>query len=597
MIIDWAGISGGDDPAEPGRESQATALRRLALDLYELGVSTEGAPFAVPKAGPRIARLLRGRGSLRADLAHEYAAAHGGKVPTGTALTDALCALEGDCLGRDPVPLALRVATHAGGLLLDLGHPDGRVVSVRPDGWTLLDRSPVLFRRSALGLPLPLPSRTGDLDPLRRRVNVAAADWPLLVGWMLAALLDQWPCPILALTGEQGTGKSTASRLLVSVVDPSAAPVRTCPRDVESWAITAAGSRVVALDNVSGMQPWLSDALCRAVTGDGLVRRALYTDGDISVVSFRRALILNGIDLGTLRGDLADRLLPISLERIDPAARRGEDAQLLADAERAAVLGGLLDLAVSVLAALPSVRLARLPRMADFARLLAALDAVTGWQTLAHYTGQAAGLAEWVIESDPLAAAVRDLLDRAGGWSGTAGELLAALSVPDPRPRDWPATPRALAAGLRRVAPALRELDYRIDGPTKTRTGRRLYRLGVGDPAQPPSPPSAPSSSVDGGGSDGGWASDDGGWRSDDGGCGTVRHAQDGDDGDDGGTAGHTSSPSAPATDPDPTAPESSLRVTAPPPCTTCGDPLDLVLWRAEPWHDTHPRCDLAVPW
>lgn len=62
---------------------------------------------------------------------------------------------------------------------------------------------------------------------------------------------------------------------------------------------------MVALDNVSLIEPWLSDALCRAVTGDGLVRRALYTNSDVSVLAFRRAVLLNGISLAGLRGDLA----------------------------------------------------------------------------------------------------------------------------------------------------------------------------------------------------------------------------------------------------------------------------------------------------
>ena len=37
---------------------------------------------------------------------------------------------------------------------------------------------------------------------------------------------------------------------------------------------------------------WLSDVLCRAVTGDALVRRRLYTDSEVAVVSFRRFLAI-----------------------------------------------------------------------------------------------------------------------------------------------------------------------------------------------------------------------------------------------------------------------------------------------------------------
>ena len=69
----------------------------------------------------------------------------------------------------------------------------------------------------------------------------------------------------------------------------------------------AAGSWIVGLENVSSIQPWLSDCFCRASTGDALVRRKLYSDSELAVLTYRRAIILNGVDLGALRGDLGDR--------------------------------------------------------------------------------------------------------------------------------------------------------------------------------------------------------------------------------------------------------------------------------------------------
>jgi len=107
---------------------------------------------------------------------------------------------------------------------------------------------------------------------------VAAESWPLVLGWLVAALLPHIQHPVLLLAREQGTGKSTAAHMLVQLVDPSSALLRSPPREPESSAIQAAGSYVVAVDNVSTIAPWWSDALCRAVTGDGWIRRRLYTD-------------------------------------------------------------------------------------------------------------------------------------------------------------------------------------------------------------------------------------------------------------------------------------------------------------------------------
>ena len=41
----------------------------------------------------------------------------------------------------------------------------------------------------------------------------------------------------------------------------------------------------------------------RVLDGDGNVKRALYSDAGLAVVKFRRCVVINGIDLGALRGD------------------------------------------------------------------------------------------------------------------------------------------------------------------------------------------------------------------------------------------------------------------------------------------------------
>lgn len=109
------------------------------------------------------------------------------------------------------------------------------------------------------------------------------------------------------------------------LVDPSNAPKRKPPREIDGWVTAASGSWVVPVDNVSGVTVWWSDSLGRAVSGEGDVRRKLYTDADVSVFNFRQVIILNGIDLGAIRDDLAERLLTVELNRIDEHDRRYEE--------------------------------------------------------------------------------------------------------------------------------------------------------------------------------------------------------------------------------------------------------------------------------
>jgi hypothetical protein len=434
-----------------GGSTIATQLVELARERFTLGVTTTGEAYAVPIDGPNVARVLRGgRRSLRSELARIFYE----KTKTAAnaqALADALLVLEGEAQGIDPTEVALRVGRSEvdGRLVLDLGGDDGRAVVIGAYGWEVVEHSPVLFWRTNATLPLPTPDELGSLDDLRALLNVAETDWPLIVAWLVAALILEVPHPVLLLRGEHGTAKSSAARLLTCLIDRCASQLRTAPRNVEDWAVAAAGSWVTCLDNVSDIQDWLQDAICRSVTGDGLLRRQLYTDSDVSVLAFRRVVALTSIDPGRLNGDLADRLLTIELDRIPESSRTAEEAMTQKWAAiHPGVLGGLLHVTVNVLRALGPIRHTKLPRMADFARILLAVDEVLGTDGYGTYTEQASRTAETVAEGDSVAVAIRENVTEP--WEGTASALLKLLTVEKP-PRDWPATPQGMGvSGPRR---------------------------------------------------------------------------------------------------------------------------------------------------
>ncbi|MEV7233128.1 hypothetical protein AB0N06_03785 [Streptomyces sp. NPDC051020] len=226
--------------------------------------------------------------------------------------------------------------------------------------------------------------------------------------------------------------------------------------------------------------PWLSDTLCKAVTGDGIVDRALYTDDDVVVLTFRRVLAMTTIDAGALAGDLAERLLMLDLQLIDEDRRRTEEE--LDDAfreARPAILASLFDLLSAVLRELPQVRLKRMPRMADFARVLAAVDRIEGWNTLASYTTTSADVAADALEGDPFGSAVVSLVETDGSWQGTAGMLLEHLPHPDTAHPKRPKDATRAGGRLKRLAPILRSVGITFDDTARTpdRHRQRLYTL------------------------------------------------------------------------------------------------------------------------
>jgi hypothetical protein len=445
--------------------SAASVLVDIATAHYNFGVSSDGETFGVPREGPKVVFMLRGgKGSLRARLARQYFEQYG-KAPAQQALADALLVVEGIAQDGDEERLHMRVARHDGDVWVDLGDQTGQAVRITADGWTVELEAPVAFKRSALTAPLPVPERGGSLEELWRWTNLDVEDRPLVAAWLVAALMADIPHPVLAAVAEQGSGKTTSVKVLVAAVDPSPVPARKPPKDGESWVTAAAGSWIVAIDNVSDIPSWLSDSLCRAVTGDGDVRRRLYTDGDLHVFAFRRCIILNAIDLGTLRGDLADRILPIHIPRI-PDDRRFDEEDLWPawEASRPAVFGALCDLAASVIQVLPSVRLESKPRMADFARVLAAVDRVQGTDGLARYLEKQKSLAGDSLEGDAFVDAMESNI--ATTFSGTSAELLALVTPGDDgwrAPKGWPGNARAVTTLLHRQAPVLRKVGWIVD--------------------------------------------------------------------------------------------------------------------------------------
>lgn len=253
----------------------ATELVAMAREQYQIVRGTDAQVYAVARTNPGVAIPLRGsRDGLRQQLAAAYFDQRG-KAPTAVALADMLNVVEGDALRADAAPVDLRVAARGGALYLDRATPAASAIRVTPTGWDVTGAPPVVFRRTALSAPLPEPTRGSTLVPFRDLLNVDDAGFRLLIGWLLAAYMPGIPHPILALLGQQGTATTTALRLLLSLLDPSTAPARTPPTEPAAWAVTAAHSWAVGLDNVSALPAWLQDALYKAVTGDGIVRRAL----------------------------------------------------------------------------------------------------------------------------------------------------------------------------------------------------------------------------------------------------------------------------------------------------------------------------------
>jgi hypothetical protein len=341
----------------------------------------------------------------------------------------------------------------------------------------------VCWRRTQLTGELPMPTKDTNgkgIDLLMRLCNFATAETECLaVAWLIGCLGPSVPVPAPFLTGPQGAGKSTGGRMLVRIIEGMSGDLRRAPKDEENLIAAVAAGWVTALDNLSHMTPDLSDAMCCIVTGAESVKRALFTDGDVFRVGYRRPLLLTGIDVGVIRPDLAERLLPLRLER--PSIRRTE-AELWTDYAEVLpiVLGSLLDLAVKVRAV--DAETPTDLRMADFAHLCAQFDAATGLGALPAYRASLDDLNDDVIEGDLLAQTVlkhAETIEPGGAQRMTSTEWLSCLSRlysgddGRPLPKGWPTTGKVLSDRLKRLQPTLAARGVLVDSG-RTSTGRYL---------------------------------------------------------------------------------------------------------------------------
>lgn len=414
---------------------------------------------------------------------------HAGFVPAQKALAEVTNTLAGRALFASPEEqVYVRLAEHNEAIYVDLANKSWEAVRITGEGWDIVPHVPIKFVRAPGMLALPRPTDGGRIEELRHHVNLGEEDhWKLAVSWLIAALQPTGPYPILILQGAHGSAKSTLSRLLLSLVDPNAAPLRGAPSNPRDLAISADNAWCLVYDNLSSVKPWLSDALCRLSTGGGFSTRALYTDGDEKIFEGMRPVLLNGIDIGIERADLLDRAIVLSLPPISEKSR-DRQAKVWArfEALRPSILGGLFDGVACALRRLPKVNLSNMPRMADFATWVCAAEPELGWPEgsfLDAYRRNRRETNALALEGSSLVKPIMRIAER-GPWEGTATELKAEVTrvqleeIPADEMEPCLETPRELSQALHRVVPNLLEVGISVEfGKTPGNDSKRIIRI------------------------------------------------------------------------------------------------------------------------
>jgi hypothetical protein len=405
---------------------------------------------------------------------------------------DAKAAIEGD-----ERTVFMRVGGQDGILYVDLCDKDWRCVEISAGGgWKVIDNPPVRFRRTPAMLPLPVPEPGGNIEALRKLLTLRKDEFVLTVGWLLAALRPHGPYPVANIFGEHGSAKTTTAKVLRQLIDPNAMPVRRPQRGEQDLFIAAANSHIIAFDNISQLQPWMSDALCTLATDGAFSTRRLYSNTEEQLFRAQRPIVVNGIVNAIERPDLADRSLYLPLDAVPDSERRTEEefwAEF--ERERPRILGALLTAGAHGLKMLPDIQPVTLPRMADFTRWAIACEGAlwpVGTFERAYARNRMGGI-EDTLAADAVATAVRQFMSHHDQWSGQLKALLAELSdiagEVVTKTKGWPRSDRGLSNRLKIAAPFLRRVGIAVTWGERTEHGRTIaITKGKKAPAEPSGP-------------------------------------------------------------------------------------------------------------
>ena len=258
------------------------------------------------------------------------------------------------------IDLSLRVATQKepNVFYYNLTNSQWEIVRISSNGWEIVRNNvlPLFKRYEGNCSPQVIPSSSSQdnengFDQFLTLFNLQSEkDKLLLKIYLICLFIPEIPQVILIVKGNGGGAKTTAFRMIKNIADPCNVDDFSFSKQINDVIQTLEHQHVVFFDNVSHISDEMSDLICRAVTGAGFSKRALYTDDRDVLYKLKRCIGINGINLATTRPDFLDRSIVIKFKRIEESARRKEeDIKKEFETLRPLVLGYVLGTLVKAL--------------------------------------------------------------------------------------------------------------------------------------------------------------------------------------------------------------------------------------------------------
>jgi len=481
-VIDEA-ISGCEEvftSAEQKLPQGEVITRECEERIQEFFRDQQGNSYVVLPIDQHLEVCATNTTKFRNWIAKGYRDRHG-VPPQSEAINQAIIQIEARCEGSRQVELYNRVGLYEEAIYYDLSSPDWSGVKITPQGWEV-KRLPPIFRRYAHQNQQVVPTLGGDPKNLLRFCNINQDDHCLFLVTVASLFIPDIPHVVINQSGEQGSGKSTNSKIIKQLVDPSKVSLLSSPKDLEHAQMIADKHWVSAFDNISKIIEWFSDFLCRGVTGEGDMKRSLYTNDDEYIRSYRRCFVLNGIGSSMWRPDLLDRSIILSIPILKDS-RPEEQIKQEWKESLPSILGGFFTAISRSMNEVDKVTGHERFRMADFVRwgiVLADQLGFSSQEFLAKYKESIDHKWEDTAEESSLVNRLTTLvMGNNGEWSGSAAELLSRVKPEGTKDKTIPDNARWLSTELMRIAPVMRSTGIDVIRLPKREpgTGKRMFVL------------------------------------------------------------------------------------------------------------------------
>jgi len=395
-------------------------------------------------------------------------------------ISDAIKLLDAIASAEEKIKINNRVAMGEDGCIYyDLINEKWQCIKIMPNGWDIINikDAPVLFDRYSHQKKQIIPKKYVDRDRdaklVLEYVNIEpdSEEALLLLIYIASCFIADIPHPVLFLIGEHGSAKSSLSKIIHRIVDPTITELVDLSDNKKELIQKVSHDWLTIFDNVSRIGKKTSNILCKTATGGSSSNRSLFTNDDDYLREFHSCVAINSTGLeNKLADDLLDRSIIIEMERIKSQNRKTEqDMFNNFEEDFHKIFAGFIEVIALAITIIDDLKFDGYPRMADFYKWGSAIAIGFGYKPeefqKAYYNNTLKAQNANYIDNT-LFQTVQKFIGKEKSWRGTATELLEEInnfkdndeklfSQYENNIDDWPSSVSAMSRRLNQMERAL----------------------------------------------------------------------------------------------------------------------------------------------